>query len=86
MDRWGVSSYAGTRFIVNKSLEPLGNKVRKDLKKAWSQWEIIRWPSRGEMHGTHLAQEDHYSQLAVIYCWRLAACYQSLRGIMNDPG
>jgi hypothetical protein len=40
MDRQGYGSNASTRFIVDKSLEPLENKVRKCSKKTRSQWEI----------------------------------------------
>jgi hypothetical protein len=39
VDRQGDGSNANTRSIVDKSLEALGNKVRKGLKKASSQWE-----------------------------------------------
>jgi hypothetical protein len=33
MDRQGDGSNASTRFIVDKSLEPQGNKVKKRLKR-----------------------------------------------------
>jgi hypothetical protein len=45
VDRQGDGSNASTRFIVDKSLEPLGNTLRKGLKKARSQWEKISSPS-----------------------------------------
>jgi hypothetical protein len=67
MDRWGVTSNASTRFIVDKSLEPLGNKVRKCMKKARLQWEKTRGPSSGRTPGIHLAQEDHCSQLFFLF-------------------
>jgi hypothetical protein len=41
VDSQGDGSNASTRIIVNKSLQPLGNKVRKGFKKASSQHEKI---------------------------------------------
>jgi hypothetical protein len=70
MDRQRDGSNASTSFILNKSLVPLGNKVRKCLKKARSQCEKIRGPSRERTHHILLAQEDHCSQLSIVCCWR----------------
>jgi hypothetical protein len=47
MDRQGYGSHASTRFIVDQSLEPLENKVRKCSKKARSQWEKEDVPDQG---------------------------------------
>jgi hypothetical protein len=41
VDRQGDGFNASTRFIVNKSLQPLGNKVRKGFRKASSQHEKL---------------------------------------------
>jgi hypothetical protein len=43
----GDGSNASTRFIVDRSLELLGNKVRKGLMKESSQHEKIRVSAEG---------------------------------------
>jgi hypothetical protein len=47
MDRQGYGSHASIRFIVDKILELLENKVTKCLKKARSQWEKKGVPVEG---------------------------------------
>jgi hypothetical protein len=64
-------------IVLDKGLEPLGNKARKGLKEArfdsHQNEEKIRGPCIVVTHGIHLPQEGHCSQLSMVYCQRLAA-------------
>jgi hypothetical protein len=86
MDRQEDGCNASTRFIVNKSLEPLGNTVRKGFKKASSQQEKL--VSQLKDYTWHSLSLGSPLFLAVHCLWLdIGSTFlESLSGIMNDHG
>jgi hypothetical protein len=77
------------KVYCRQKLRASGKQSDKCKEKA-KIWEKIWGPSIGRMHDIHLTQEHHYSQLAMVCCWRLAAHDQSFLEaswmILDNPG